>query len=210
VDTTNTARDVETEAQGAVDGDELAWQRLWRALEPELLRIVGKPGFLGRISQHEDDRRNIVVATMERLRTDDFRRLRSYLDAKRENPTLKLISWLRVVMKRVGIDYIRAHGEYVRRSDANASSPGQWIESDEMTSGVHAQRPAMTNMGTAHELLAYAASAVTPSQLRALEMWTQSESFDDIAQALGLARPQEAEKLVRAVLERLRRHYRAS
>jgi hypothetical protein len=41
-------------------------------------------------------------------------------------------------------------------------------------------------------------------------MWAQSESFGDIAKALGFATAADAEALVRAGLGRLRRHFRAS
>ena len=81
------------------------------------------------LGRSEDDRRNIVVAVMARLKGDRYARLKLYLDAKRQNPRLRFVSWLRVVAKRVGIDYLRAHPDYVRRHDANASRPGAWVAS---------------------------------------------------------------------------------
>jgi hypothetical protein len=39
-------------------------------------------------------------------------------------------------------------------------------------------------------------------------MWAHGESFGEIADSLGLGSAREAEKLVRAVIERLRRKYR--
>ena len=78
-------------------GDAVAWQELWRTIEPQLLRMVAQPSFLGRLGQREDDRRNIVVEVMGRLRADGFRRLRSYLDTRVTNPSLKFTTWLRVV-----------------------------------------------------------------------------------------------------------------
>ena len=70
----------------AADGDEPAWQELWALVEPRLTRVVAQPRFLGRLGQREDDRRNIVVDVMARLRTNDFDRLRLYLASKRDNP----------------------------------------------------------------------------------------------------------------------------
>ena len=194
----------------ATSGDQLAWKRLWGAIEPPLLRILAQPSFLGRISQREDDRRNIVVAVMARLRADDFHRLRLYLDARRESPTLKFMSWLRVVAKRVGIDYMRAHPDWVRRTEPEASSPGRWVDAGTLPppSQFHGARPPITIQGTARELMHYAAGAITGDQLRALELWSQSESFEDIAKTMGLASATHAEKTVRAAIERLRRKYR--
>src|SRR5262245_64754220 len=91
-------------AAAAADKD--AWQRLWAAIEPPLSKIIAQPRFLGRLGQREDDRRNIVVQVMARLRADDFHRLRLYLEAREGNPRLRFLSWLRVVAKRVGIDYM--------------------------------------------------------------------------------------------------------
>src|SRR5437763_12933830 len=101
--------DIETWVVAAAAGDEPAWQLLWGAIEPLLSRIVAQPRFLGRLGQGEEDRRNIIVAVMARLRADALHRLQLYLDARRGNPRLRFISWLRVVAKRVGIDYLRGH-----------------------------------------------------------------------------------------------------
>lgn len=190
--------------------DHAAWHALWAAIEGPLSRIIAQPRFLGRLGQREDDRRNIVVAVMARLRADSFGRLRQYLDAKSQNPRLRFLSWLRVVAKRVGIDYMRAHPDYVRRHDANASRPGAWVDAGTLppASQIMGERPPVTNRGTAQELLVYAAGVIPDEQRRALELWAQSESFEDIARTLGLPSAREAERTVRAVLERLRRKFR--
>ncbi|MBA3460395.1 MAG: sigma-70 family RNA polymerase sigma factor [Deltaproteobacteria bacterium] len=196
----------------ASTGAEAAWQGLWAAIEPPLSRIIAQPRFLGRLGQREDDRRNIVVAVMARLKTDHFARLRMYLDAKQQNPRLRFLGWLRVVAKRVGIDYLRSHPDYVRRHDANASRPGAWVDAEELPSAsqIFGDRPQYTNAGTAQELLAYAAGVIPPEQRRALELWAQSESFDEIAKQLKLPNAAAAERVVRAVIERLRRRFRAN
>ncbi len=194
----------------AAGADEVAWRRLWTVIEPALSRIIAQPRFLGRLGQGEDDRRNIVVAVMARLRADRFGRLRLYLEAQRGNPRLRFMGWLRVVAKRVGIDYLRAHPDYVRRHDTGASSPGRWVEAGTMppASRVGGERPPVTNRGTARELLQYAAGAIPEDQLHALQLWIGGESFADIARELGLAGASDAERRVRAAIERLRRQYR--
>jgi DNA-directed RNA polymerase specialized sigma24 family protein len=191
-------------------GDAAAWKQLWAALEPPLSRIVAQPRFLGRLGQREDDRKNIVLNVITRLRAENFARLGLYLEAKQQNPKLRFLSWLRVVAKRVGIDYLRAHPDYLRRHDADASRPGVWVDPGTLppASQLFGQRPPMTIQGTAHELLAYAKGAIPEDQYQAIELWSRSESFDDIAKTLKLASPQAAEKMVRAALERLRRKFR--
>lgn len=194
----------------AAASDAAAWQALWSTIEGPLSRIIAQPRFLGRLGQREDDRKNIVVAVMARLRAGENARLRQYLDARALNPRLRFLTWLRVVAKRVGIDYMRAHPDYVRRHDENASRPGVWIDPKTLppASQIVGERPPVTNRGTARELLAYAAGVISGPQHKALELWAQSESFGDIATALGLGSASEAERMVRAVLERLRRRFR--
>ncbi|HEU0033195.1 MAG TPA: hypothetical protein VFQ53_21330 [Kofleriaceae bacterium] len=202
--------ELETLVVAAAGQDEAAWQQLWAAIEPPLTKIVAQPRFLGRLGQREDDRRNIVVAVMARLRADRFNRLQLYLDARATNPRLRFMSWLRVVAKRVGIDYLRSHPDYVRRHDQGASRPGAWVDAGTLPPGsqLFGERPPVTNRGTARELLQYAAGVIPDDQLRALQLWTESESFGDIARTLGLTSPREAERIVRAAIERLRRRFR--
>lgn len=202
--------ELETLVVAAAAEDESAWHRLWAAVEPPLSRIIAQPRFLGRLGQREDDRRNIVVAVMARLRADHFGRLQMYLEARTANPRLHFMSWLRVVAKRVGIDYLRAHPDYVRRHDENPSRPGVWVDAGTLppASQLVGDRPPVTTRGTARQLLAYAAGAIPDDQRRALELWAQSESFDDIARTLGLSTGRDAERMVRAAIERLRRRFR--
>jgi DNA-directed RNA polymerase specialized sigma24 family protein len=195
--------------RAALSGDTEAWQRLMAIIKPELTKIVARPRFLGRLGRNEDDRDNIVVDVIARLEADGFRRLQLFLDAVKANPQLKFMSWLRVVAKRVGVDYMRAHPEYLRRYEADASTPGEWVKQGTLppASELRGNRPPVTMLGTAHKLLEYARGTVTEEQYRALEAWTKGESFDEIAKTQNLT-ARDVERSVRAVLERLRRKFR--
>jgi len=200
-------------AQAAL-GETAAWRELWEHVEPWLEKVVANPRFLGRLGQRDDDRSNIIVEVMARLYADHFHRLKLYIDTRRTSPNLKFKSWLRVVAKRVGIDYLRGHQNYVdRRRDPNrGSAPGEWIEPGTLPSQskMPGERPPMTNRGTALELLRYAAGAVPEPQLSALELWTEGASYDEIARQLELGEGADgAERLVRAAIERLRRRFRS-
>ena len=197
----------------AAEGETAAWGALWEGVEPWLEKLVANPRFLGRVGQREDDRGNILLEVMARLHAERFHRLKLYVETRRTNPQLKFKTWLRVVTKRVGIDYLRGHQNYVdRRRDPNrGSAPGQWIEPGTLPSPsrMPGERPPMTNRGTALEMLRYAAGAVSEPQLSALELWTQSASYEDIGRELELGDGAAgAERLVRAALERLRRRFR--
>jgi hypothetical protein len=179
--------------KAAADEDEPAWRLLWARIEAPLSRMLAQPHFLGPIMQREDARASIAVAVMARLRERGFHRLRHYLAAKRANPRLRFLSWFKVVARRVGIDYLRTYHEPVAQT---------------LHTGDASERPPVTNRGTARELLRHAAEVVPPEQLQALELWTQSETFSDIARTLELADAAAAERMVRAAIERLRRAYR--
>lgn len=203
---------IEQLVAGVAGGDDAAWPRLWTEIEPQLMQIVMKPRFLGRLSRRDDDCRNIVVEVMSRLRADNYHRLQLYLATRRDNPQLQFMTWLRVVAKRVGIDYLRGHPDYIdrRREEDRGSSPGEWVDAGTLPSGskLRGERPPYTNRGTAQQLLRYAAGVIPEVQRRALELWVQSESHDEIARALGLGTAGEAERMVRAAIERLRRRFR--
>ncbi|MCE9574720.1 MAG: hypothetical protein K8W52_16345 [Deltaproteobacteria bacterium] len=72
------------------------------------------------------------------------------------------------------------------------------------------ERPPVTAIQTARELLAYAEGALTGPQRRALAQWIQGDSHDEIARDVGFADGAEAAKVVRAAIERLRREFRGT
>lgn len=194
------------------DGEAGAWDRLWLLLEPLLSRMLRSARATGRLCGSEDDRRSILVEVMARLHDDEFRRLKLYLHACEQRPGLAFEPWLRVVARRVAVDYIRGHSEYIdrRRQRTPASSPGRWVElaplaGDSLLVG---DRPQYTNRGAAMKMLRYAYSNLPPDQLAAFELWIINTDFDAIAHQVGAADAKAAERLVRAALERLRRQFR--
>ena len=203
-------RELEARVALAAGGDTAAWRDVWENVEPWLEKIVANPRFLGRLGQRDEDRANIMVEVMARLHADGFRRLQLYVETRATNPQLGFKPWLRVVAKRVGIDYLRGHQSYLdrRRDPQRGTAPGEWVQRGQMPSENRlGERPPVTNRGTALELLRYAAQSVSEPALSALELWTQSASYDEIARELGIT-ADEAAKLVRAAIERLRRRFR--
>lgn len=80
----------------------------WTALEPlidrRLRAIFAEPRW-GTLP--EERRRALHAEVIARLRDADHHRLRLYLAAVHDRPALSLTAWLRVVAKRVRIDYLR-------------------------------------------------------------------------------------------------------
>ena len=196
----------------AAAGNDAAWWLLWDRLEPKLQRIYSNPRNTGRMSSDEDDVRNMLVALMEKLREDDSKRLKAYID-KHKKDLSGFEGWLVVVAKRVAIDYMRAHPSYIdRRREINASTTGKWLYPAELPSDsqIVGNRPPVTSRGSALALLRYAYETLPKVQMCALEMWILNRPYDEIANELEMESAGEANRAVKAGLERLRRRFRES
>ncbi len=194
----------------ACSGNEAAWWILWEQMEPRLLRLFQNPRNTGRMSSNEDDVRNMLVALMEKLREKDSKRLRDFLE-KHEGELERFEGWLVVVAKRVAIDYMRGHHDYVdRRREINASSAGKWLIPVELPSDSQlvGNRPQVTSRGSALTLLRYAYDTLPKEQMTALELWILGRPYDEIATELAMSSAADASRAVKAGLERLRRRFR--
>jgi DNA-directed RNA polymerase specialized sigma24 family protein len=202
---------IEILVERALAHDPGAWQELWQAVEPRLYALIRRPRFLGRLSQSEDDCRNIVLDVLEALRASDHARLRRFVEARAKNPALPFFAWLTVVTKRLAVDYMRRQDGYEDlRKRPGASATGAWSPTTALPpdSQLPGTRPAMTNRAAAAELLEYAGRDLPAPQRAALASWIEGGKFDEIAAGLGLPDADDAERLVRAALERLRRRFR--
>ena len=160
----------------ATQGDEDAWRALWDHVEDVLEGYVGTPRFMGRLGQRVADRQNIIREVMERLRADSMQRLRLYLELQREQSNLDFESWLHVIARRVGNDYL------------------------------HRAKPAPSDdAGASSESMRQAAEVVSEPALSALELWALGSSYADIARELELEGASEAQRMIRTALETLQR-----
>jgi DNA-directed RNA polymerase specialized sigma24 family protein len=202
--------DFERLVVAASAGEESSWQELWRRLEPKLAAVLRKPSVLGPLSRLEDPVQDVLVAVMAKLRDDGFRRLRAYVEARRANPALSFLPWVTVVAKRAAIDRIRADPNYIDVRSNDGKRSGEWIQADGSLDDykLAGARLPITNRVTARQILRIAGDALSAPQRRAVELWTEEASSEHIARELGLASAREAELLVRAGVERLRRRLR--
>jgi DNA-directed RNA polymerase specialized sigma24 family protein len=185
-----------------LDGVPGAWQALWRALERPLDALLRRPAFLGPLAGNEDHRRSVVVTVMERLAADGHARLRAWHARRHAHPAL--LPWLAVVTKRVAIDHLRAQPEFIDRR-ARGEQAG-WHQQVTWTND-GATRPPFTSDAEARRLLELAEQILEPPQREALARWLRGDDWSAVGEALA-ASPRDAERLVRAALERLRRRVR--
>jgi hypothetical protein len=197
-----------------VGGDASAWQELVARLEPLLIQLLRRSRTLGPMRNSVDDCRAVMISVLERLRKDDFRGLRLFPPWGDVNPGKDFGDWIRIVTINIARDHVSARLGGAASPGASDEAPLNKRMLNTLASLLPgdddrrlAFRPAMTNEQTARELLEYAVRALEATQLRALRRWMDGASFDELAGELGLASPREADKLVRAALARLRRHF---
>jgi DNA-directed RNA polymerase specialized sigma24 family protein len=117
----------------ARDGD-AAWPALLVRLEPELLAFARRQP-IGRLRDRDDSPREISSRVFARLYARDYAAIRA-LCASEPPPVLR--AWLRVIVRRSAIDYMRESPEFER---ATAARPDRWISLASLVSGIAAPAP---------------------------------------------------------------------
>jgi hypothetical protein len=161
-----------------------------------------------------DDCRAVMISVLERLSKNDFRSLRLFQPWADANPGKDFGDWIRIITVNIARDHVSARLGGAARAGSDDGAPLNKRMLNTLASLLPgdddhrlAFRPSMTNVQLARELLEYAARALESTQLHALRRWMDGASFDELAGELGLANPRDADKLVRAALARLRRHF---
>ncbi len=196
-------------ASRAVSGDEAAWQALIAHLWPELSALVRNSRTMGRFGRSDDHAHDVLTRLVERLRRDGGRGLALYAPWRERNPEKTFADWIRIVTVNVMRRYVH---ENLLRASADAQAPlpsvkrllNEFSQSPVMDRG---ERPPMTNLQTARELLTFAATRLPEVQYRALVAWIETMSFEEIADQLGLGDAASAERAVRAATAVLRRQF---
>lgn len=141
----------------ASSGD--AWPALLVELEPELVTLARYQP-IGRLRQHDDTAREVTTRVFERLHAREFAAIKRLCAL---DPPPDLRAWLRVIVRRSAIDYMREHPEYER---ATANRPNAWITLASLTSsapGMNTDSLAEKRelvLTTVHEMVVRAADEV--------------------------------------------------
>ena len=191
-----------------IRGDRAAWVTLFSTYGPIVERIVRTNRAMGSYRSSVDDVRNVMANVFERLRRHDFRALRTFSAWLDNNAGKSFGDWLTIVT----INVLR---NYITSKLGASSAPGVSIKqlvntfADELKldSDGPLLRPQITTIETARQILVYASRHLSEEQLAVLGAWIEGASCDEIAAELQLANAREADRLLRAGLARLRRHF---
>lgn len=114
-------------AVAQTDGD-AEWKALLVELEPELM-MMARNQPIGRLRDREDSPREIVTRVLARLHARQFAAVKKLCALE---PPPELRAWLRVLVRRSAIDYMREHPEFDR---GNAERAPRWISLASLGSG---------------------------------------------------------------------------
>jgi len=119
----------------SVGEEPTAWHALVVAIEPSLLAFArAQP--IGRLRDDDDTPREIVARVLARLHANEFSAIRKLCA---QSPAPELRAWLRVLVRRSAIDFMRGSPEFQR---ATSTRPAHWISLATLSSsGDHAQVP---------------------------------------------------------------------
>jgi DNA-directed RNA polymerase specialized sigma24 family protein len=119
--------------RGLARGED-TWAQLLVELEPELLAIARRQP-LGRLRGREDTPREIVTRVFARLQAHDHAAVKKLCERE---PAPALGAWLRVLVRRSAIDYMRASPEFERGSDER---PHRWVSLATLSSDAAGEDP---------------------------------------------------------------------
>jgi RNA polymerase sigma factor (sigma-70 family) len=190
--------------QQVVAGDARALSQWLERLWPELVLLVKANSSMRPLAASEDHVHNVVQSVIEKLSL----RFERYAPWQAANPDRSIDDWLRIVTKNAIRDYLRA--QFGPRSASDQPSVkrllNEYASSDPLEE--RSVRPPFTLAETARELFEFAKRHLPPAQLRALQLWLEGASFDEIAQDQSSS-AEQAQQQLHAGIAVLRRHFRS-
>ena len=120
--------------RAVADTGDAAWQPLCVALDPELAAMAKRQP-IGRLRDREDTPREIVTRALGRLHAREFAAIKKLCAM---DPPPELQAWLRVIVRRSAIDYMRESPEFER---GNANREHRWVSLASLSSGAMSPAP---------------------------------------------------------------------
>jgi DNA-directed RNA polymerase specialized sigma24 family protein len=195
----------ETLAHRAADGDTVAWTAMVERLWPALYRLLRTNHSMGG-ARSEDDVRDVLTKLFSKLGAKQGRGLKLYGSWRARHPDKTFEDWLRIVAKNV----VRDRAREALGARTSSAEPSVKRLLNEFAASVPIEslgvRPPMTAAQTARQLLDFARSRLPSDQHRALTLWLEGASFEEIEGECELG-TDGARKLVRAAVAVLRRQF---
>jgi DNA-directed RNA polymerase specialized sigma24 family protein len=186
-------------------GDEQAWRELAARVHPAVLAVCRRRRLGAALSGADDLHRDVAAAVLERLRADGHAALRRFVDTRAKYPSTSFDRWLGVVVANAFVDQLRARPELQRRRREGGRELAriEVIPLVEVAGGADVAAEVEVR-----RIVACLAEGDFPAgQRRALLLWLLGHTASEIAADLHLDGAQEAERLLHAARQRLRRRF---
>lgn len=194
-------------AHRAAQGDVEALDALAANLWPAWIKMVESDRSIRALPRTEDHGQNVAATLLAKLKKRQGHALRLYLLWAERHADKTFLDWMRITTKNAVRNYVAARlGP--RASLPDDPSPKRLLNeaaSSELLDELGA-RPAVTAAQTARELLDFAETQLPRDQWRALALWLEGATFDEIASELGVDDAQ-ASRLQRSAVAVLRRKF---
>jgi DNA-directed RNA polymerase specialized sigma24 family protein len=194
-------------AARASRGERAAWHALIEHLWPALQNVVSTHRSMGAFAGSEDHVRDVVTRVLHKLGKDGARGLANFAPWHDRYPDRTFADWIRIVTVNAIRDHVREQlGDAAAFEDPSVKRLLNEFSTSPQLDQLKT-RPPITDAQTARELLEFATTRLPPLQLRALVLWIEGASFDDIDAELGLGGADAATRVVRAAVAVLRREF---
>jgi hypothetical protein len=194
-------------AERAQQGDAAAQSQLVEHLWPQWLKQARASRSMAALARSEDHVREVAARVAEKLTKKGGHALRLYPLWRGAHPDSDFGDWIRIVVANVIRDYVR---EQIGNSklDDGEISPKRLL--NQLTRSPAADRfgfrPAFTTAQAARQVVEFARAKLPPEQLRAIELWLEGATDDDMDREFGTS-PGRGRELMRAGVAVLRREF---
>lgn len=197
-------------AQRAMQGDTTAQRSLIEHLWPFWIALARANKGMGALARSEDHVREVAVRLAEKLGSKSGHALRLYSLWRQKNPDKDFGDWIRIVQANIVRGYVREEIGSVRLAEGEISAKRLL---NEFTSSplVETQgfRPPYTAKQVVRQVVEFARAHLPSNQLRALELWLEGASYDELDRELEV-QPGAGKDLMRAGVAVLRRTFAAA
>lgn len=197
-------------AARAADGDADARRELIEVLWPTWLGLARASRALRPLARSDDSAHEVVARLVEKLGRAGGRGLRLYRPWRERHPDKTFADWMKIVVANAVRDHLREQLGATRAPPSPEDPSVKRLLNEFAGSPLLEElgvRPPMTAAQTARQLLEYARAHLPPDQWAALVAWIDGASFAEIEEQLGVREPDGGQKLVRAAIAVLRRHF---
>jgi DNA-directed RNA polymerase specialized sigma24 family protein len=194
----------------AAQGDVAAWQDLVAELWPTWSRQIRGSRTMGSLARSDDHVHDVLARVVEKLGHADGRGLKLYQPWRDRHPDRTLEDWMHIVVANAIRDQVRSTLGDTRAPGAADEPSIKRILNEFASSPVLHElgfRPPMTAAQTAREMLEFARTRLPGDQFLALLIWIDGASFDEMDEQLPASRQGQGQRLVRAAVATLRRHF---